>query len=92
MGLLQGGIKRKVWCKMKIEILGMGCPKCKKLYENAQVAVKESGIKAEIEKVEDIGKITGYEVMITPALVIDGKVKVAGRVPTPAEIKSWMLQ
>jgi small redox-active disulfide protein 2 len=75
---------------MKIEILGMGCPKCKKLYENAQIAVKELGVDAEISKVEDIVKITEYAVMMTPALVIDGKVKSAGRIPTPDEIKKWI--
>ncbi|MBU3933239.1 MAG: TM0996/MTH895 family glutaredoxin-like protein [Candidatus Omnitrophica bacterium] len=72
---------------MKIEILGMGCFKCRKLYENAQVAVKELGLEAEIVKVEDIAKITDYGVMATPALVIDGVVKAAGRIPTPDEIK-----
>jgi small redox-active disulfide protein 2 len=72
---------------MKIEILGMGCPKCKKLYENTQTAVKETGIDAEIIKVEDMAKITGYAVMMTPALVVDGEVKTSGRVPGPDEIK-----
>jgi len=75
---------------MKIEILGMGCPKCKKLYENTQAAVEESGIEAEIDKVEDIEKITEYAVMTTPALVVDGEVKSAGRIPTPDEIKEWI--
>ena len=72
---------------MKIEILGMGCPKCKKLYENAQAAVKDLGVEAEIIKVEDIVKITEYGVLATPALVIDGEVKAAGRIPTYDEIK-----
>jgi small redox-active disulfide protein 2 len=75
---------------MKIEILGMGCPKCKKLYENAQAAVKESGINAEIIKVEDIQKIMDYGLMSTPAIVINGEVKTAGRVPAPDEIKQWL--
>ena len=75
---------------MKIEILGMGCPKCKKLYENAQTAVKDLGIEAEISKVEDIVKITEYEVMSTPALVIDGDVKAAGKIPSPEEIKKMI--
>ncbi len=75
---------------MKIEILGMGCPKCKKLYENAQIAVKEAGVEAEISKVEDIAKITEYAVMMTPALVIDGKVRSAGRIPSSDEIKGWI--
>lgn len=75
---------------MKIEILGMGCPKCKKLYENAQVAVKESGVQAEVVKVEDIQKIMDYALMTTPAIAIDGEVKAAGRVPAPDEIKKWI--
>lgn len=75
---------------MKIEILGMGCPKCKKLYENTQTAVKESGVQAEIAKVEDIQKIMDYGLMSTPAIAIDGEVKAAGRVPAPDEIKKWI--
>jgi small redox-active disulfide protein 2 len=72
---------------MKIEILGSGCAKCKKLYENTLTAVKTSGVTAEVIKVEDMEKIIGYGVMSTPALVVDGEVKVAGTVPSPAEIQ-----
>ena len=72
---------------MKIEILGVGCPKCKKLYENAQGAVKDLRVEAEITKVEEIVKITEYGVLATPALVIDGEVKAAGRIPTSEEIR-----
>ena len=75
---------------MKIEILGMGCPKCKKLYENAKIAIEETGIEANVDKVEDIAKITEYGVMTTPALVVDGEVKASGRIPTPDEIKEWI--
>jgi small redox-active disulfide protein 2 len=75
---------------MKIEILGMGCPKCKKLYENAQSAVKELNVQAEIVKVEDIQKIMDYGLMSTPAIAIDGEVKAAGRIPAPDEIKKWI--
>lgn len=71
---------------MKIEILGTGCPNCKKLYENAQQALKTTGIEAELRKVEDIDKITEYGVMIIPALVIDGEVKSAGKVLSADEI------
>jgi small redox-active disulfide protein 2 len=74
----------------KIEILGMGCPKCKQLFENAQAAVKETGVQAEIIKVEDIQKITEHNVMMTPALVIDGVVKSSGKVVSPDEIKKWI--
>ena len=75
---------------MKIEILGMGCPKCKKLYENAQIAVKELNIQVEIVKVEDIQKIMDYGLMSTPAITVDGEVKAAGRIPAPDEIKKWI--
>ena len=75
---------------MKIEILGIGCPKCKMLYENAQAAVKETGVEAEVIKVEDMDKIIGYGVMMTPALVIDGEVKTSGKIPSSGEIKKWL--
>ena len=75
---------------MKIEILGMGCPKCRMLYENAKKAVREKGVEVEVEKVEDIDKITGYGVMMTPALVIDGVVKASGKIPSTEEIKKWL--
>ena len=71
---------------MKIEILGTGCAKCKKLYENAVDAVKQSGKEAEVVKVEDIQKIMAYGVMSTPALVVDGVVKTSGKLVSPQEI------
>ncbi len=75
---------------MKIEILGTGCPKCKKLAELVEQAVKESGIEAEITKITEINEIMNYGVMITPALVIDGEVKIAGKIPSLEEIKNWL--
>jgi small redox-active disulfide protein 2 len=75
---------------MKIEILGPGCSKCKALYENAKRAVEESGANAEIVKVEDIAGIMSYGVMSTPALVIDGQVKFAGKVALVSEIKGLL--
>ena len=72
---------------MKIEILGTGCPKCKKTAENASQAVKELGIEAEIVKVTEISQIMNYGVMITPALVVDGEVKSAGKVLVKEEVK-----
>jgi small redox-active disulfide protein 2 len=72
---------------MKIEILGVGCPKCKLLAANAEAAVKELNIQAEIAKVTDIDKITEYGVMMTPALAVDGKVVSSGKVLTKDEIK-----
>ncbi|MRR16600.1 MAG: thioredoxin family protein [Deltaproteobacteria bacterium] len=75
---------------MKIEILGTGCAKCHKLDELVRAAVRETGVDAEVSKVEDIKKIMGCGVMMTPALVIDGKVKVAGRVPSAEDIKQMI--
>ena len=63
-----------------IQILGTGCPKCKLLFQNAEAAVKSSGIEAQIEKVEKIVDIMKFGVMTTPALVVDGVVKSAGKV------------
>ena len=77
---------------MKIEILGTGCPKCKKLAEIVEQAVKESGIEAEIIKITEINEIMNYGVMITPALIIDGKVKIAGKIPSLEEIKNWLKE
>ncbi len=71
----------------KIQILGTGCPKCKKLAENAEAAAKELGIEFEIEKVTDINEIMKFGVMVTPALAVDGEVKVVGKVLSPGEIK-----
>ena len=71
----------------KIQILGTGCPKCKKLAENAEAAAKELDIEYEIEKVTGINDIMKFGVMVTPALAVDGQVKIVGKVPTPDEIK-----
>ena len=71
----------------KIQILGTGCPKCKKLAENAEAAAKALGIEYEIEKVTDINEIMKFGVMMTPALAVDGKVKVVGKIISAEEIK-----
>jgi len=76
--------------KVNIKILGTGCPKCKLLEENARKAVKEAGVKAEIEKVTDINKIIEFGAMATPALAIDGKLVSSGRIPEVNEIKKWI--
>ncbi len=65
----------------KIQILGTGCPKCKKLAENAEAAAKELGIEYVLEKVTDISEIINFGVMMTPALAVNGEVKVVGKVP-----------
>jgi len=75
----------------KIQILGTGCPKCKKLAENAEAAAKELGIEYELIKVDDINDIMDFGVMMTPALAVDGKVKVAGKVPAVEEIKKMLV-
>ncbi|OGV75476.1 MAG: redox-active disulfide protein 2 [Lentisphaerae bacterium RIFOXYB12_FULL_65_16] len=74
----------------KLQILGTGCPKCKKLAENAEAAAKALGIEYTIEKVTDINKIMAFGVMMTPALAVDGQVKVVGKVPGPDEIKAFL--
>ena len=74
----------------KIQVLGMGCPKCNKVAENAETAAKELGVEFEIEKIKDINVISGFGVMMTPALAIDGEVKVSGKVPTVDEIKKML--
>ena len=76
---------------MKIGILGTGCPKCKKLAQNVEEAVKELNIDAEILKVTNIDEIMNYGVMMTPALTIDGEVRSAGKVPGKEEIKRILL-
>ncbi len=71
----------------KLEVLGTGCPKCQKLAELTEEAAKEAGIEYELGKVTDINKIMEYGVMMTPALAVDGEVKVSGKVPTVDELK-----
>ena len=75
---------------MKIEILGTGCPKCKKLTELIEEAVNELGVSVEIIKVTDINKIIDYGVIVTPALAINEDVKVAGKIPEKEGIKRWI--
>jgi small redox-active disulfide protein 2 len=76
---------------MLIQVLGTGCAKCKTLHDTVKKAVQETGVDAQIEKVEDIVKIMSFEILMTPGLVIDGKVKVAGRLPNLDEVKKLIL-
>ena len=76
---------------MKIEILGTGCPKCKKLTQSVEEAVKELNVDAEILKITDINDIMSYDIMVTPGLVIDGEVKSSGKVLGKEEIKKILL-
>lgn len=74
----------------KLQILGTGCPKCKKLAENAEAAAKALGIEYEMEKVTDINEIMNMGVMMTPALAVDGEIKVAGKVADAEAIKEML--
>ena len=75
---------------MKIAVLGPGCAKCRKLYENTQKALAEAGAEAELTKVEDIQEISRYNVFMTPALIINGTVASTGKVPSPEKIRKWI--
>ncbi len=75
---------------MKIQILGTGCPKCTKLAELTETVAQELGIEYELIKVTDINDIMNMGVMMTPAIAVDGEVKVSGKVPSIEEIKSYL--
>lgn len=77
---------------MKIEVLGTGCSKCKKTKEIIEKVLQEDGVEAEIVKVEDVETILNYGIMITPAVVIDGDVKLVGKVPDKKDIRKWISQ
>ena len=77
---------------MKIEILGTGCSKCNKTKEVIEKILRNTGVKAEVVKVEDIETILKYGVMITPAVVVDGDVKIAGKVPDEKEVRKWITE
>ena len=74
----------------RIEVLGMGCPKCERMEENARAAAEQLGIEFELVKIKDINVITGYGVMVTPAIAIDGIVKSAGKLLSVDEIKKLL--
>jgi small redox-active disulfide protein 2 len=75
-----------------IKVLGPGCPKCKTTYQNALEAVKQSQIEANVEKIEDLEEMFKYDLLTTPALIIDEVVKVKGRVADVAEIKQLLAE
>ena len=74
-----------------IQILGIGCPKCRMLTEHTEQAAKALGLEYTLEKVTDINDIVAFGIVATPALVVDGEVKVAGRVPTADAIKQFLV-
>ena len=77
---------------MKVQILGTGCARCKLLTANAEKAVQDLGLHAEIEKVMEISEILKFQILMTPGLAINGKVKSAGRVPAPEEIRQMLIE
>jgi small redox-active disulfide protein 2 len=74
----------------KLQILGTGCPKCKKLAENTEAAAQALGLEYTVEKVTGVNEIMKFGVMMTPALAVDGQVKVVGKVPAPEEIQKLL--
>ncbi len=75
---------------MQIKVLGTGCPKCRALYSAVGETVKEMGLQAEVVKVEDIKEILEAGVMLTPGLIVNGKLKASGKVPSKAELKRYI--
>lgn len=77
---------------MELKVLGTGCPRCRKVYANAKQAIADLGIDVKLEKVEDIDEIISFGVLMTPAVVINGRVRASGRIPSTAEIKQWLRE
>ncbi len=77
---------------MKIQVLGTGCPKCNKLSELTERVAGELGLESQVEKITDINAIVTAGVMMTPALLVDGQVKVSGRIPSEQELKSFLTE
>ncbi len=75
---------------MEIKVLGPGCAKCKKTEALVKEVVASEGVDASVEKVSDLMEIAGYGVFGTPAVIIDGDVKIAGKVPSKKDIKKWI--
>ena len=75
---------------IKIQVLGTGCPKCRKMAEVAERAALEMGIEYQLEKVTDLDEIMSFGVMMTPALVVNGKVKIAGRIPSGKDVAEYL--
>jgi len=77
---------------VRIEVLGSGCAKCQRLYAEAERAVAEAGVAADLVKVEDVPSIVARGVMLTPALAVDGRIVSSGRVPSASEIAGWLRE
>lgn len=78
--------------KIIVKVLGTGCQKCKKLYNDVTEVISELGIDVELEKIEDLQKIMSYGIMSVPALVVNGKVKFAGKSPSREELKKYLTE
>jgi small redox-active disulfide protein 2 len=76
---------------LEVKVLGTGCARCRKLYDEAQAALVQSGVAATLTKVETLDEILTYRVLMTPALVVAGEVKAAGRIPSQAEMVTWFV-
>jgi small redox-active disulfide protein 2 len=76
----------------QVHVLGIGCPKCLRTAKNAKAAAQSLALEIDLVKVAEIAEIAKFGVMSTPALVVDGRAKVAGRVPTVDEIKTWFAE
>ena len=74
----------------EVRVLGTGCAKCNQLLRQTEKIIEELGIECNLEKITDIGEITSFGVMMTPALVVDGEVKTFGKIPTPDELKAML--
>ncbi len=77
---------------MKIEIMGVGCPKCRRTTDLIAEAVRKAGIEAEVVHVTDLKEIVDRDVMMTPAVFVDGRKVIEGRIPTESQIKSWLAK
>ena len=75
---------------MEVKVLGPGCAKCKKTYHVVEKVIKENNLDATLSKVDDIMEMTSYNIMITPAIVVNGEVKIKGHVPSEKEIKEFL--
>ena len=77
---------------MEVKVLGVGCPKCSKLFELTERSIREAGVEADLEKLERLDEIMAYGVLMVPALVVDGDVKCAGKVPSADEVVGWLRE
>ena len=75
--------------RMKIEVCGPGCPRCRETEKNVKAALKDLGLEAEVVKVTDVATMARKGVMMTPAVLVDGAVKSQGKIPAVSEVKTW---